>query len=219
MRFERARELADEHGPAGLIRYVLHRAGWRRVVLFEQYLAEPTGEDAEGAESEIRRLEEADLAAHERLQPAYPEAELRRRLREGDVCIATWRREQIVGSVWMRFGTVSLFGLRLEPCRDALVVYDHFVAPAQRQHGVASAQSNAWRRYAKAAGYRRAVYGVFAYNRPGLRTARRMAPSDLGVLGSILLGQRFRVTYLRRRGRRMRMWWGITPNQTERLTW
>ena len=103
------------------------------------------------------------------LRPDESARIVRERLRRGDLCLASWSGNQIVGAVWVRFDRiwVSELGRSLLVRPEEAYGYAAFIEPGQRGRGAASALYLRTLRRLKSLGYRRALSYVARENLAG----------------------------------------------------
>jgi hypothetical protein len=167
---------------------------------------------------EMRLLGPDDIEAYARFRGLSVEhVTTRRRLENGDACIAAWIDDEIVSAGWYSFGNAWVDdigrGLRLAP--GELFGYDLYTAEAQRGRGVASERGRWAAGHLREAGYTTIVAGISPQNLPVQGPARKLGYDTLGRAGFVRLGP-LRRDFVRPEGGVRR--WGrrSTPIETER---
>ena len=172
------------------------RAG--HVIVF----AHPLGDERDcglpaGVRVSLARAE--DLAA---LVPLVGERESNRfrALQEhGHHCLIAWRGDQPVGYAWVAqtMGPdVAMWPLPFEFPADAAYLWNLYVLPSERAHGIGSALAQARLRLARHNGFREGWRMVDPANSASLRTLRKSA-GHTRVVGQIRFVQLFSRTYSR----------------------
>jgi len=111
------------------------------------------------------------------LNPAMTDREIRRRWREGQVCLVAWHGDVPVHYRWETAGPTWLptLGLVFQPLEGDTIIVDIFTHPAFRSRGITSAgMVMGWHR-AKRQGYTRSIGLVAWWNAPSLRVGQQTA--------------------------------------------
>lgn len=167
---------------------------------------------------ETRLLGPDDLEAYARFRAQSAEnGQTRRRLENGDACIAAWLDGEIVSAAWYSFGTawVDDIGRALRLAQGEVFGYDLYTAESQRGLGVASERGRWAAGYFRTEGYRSVVAGLSPQNLPVQGPAQKLGYDTLGRAGFLRLGP-LRRDFVRPEGGGRR--WGprAAPIETER---
>lgn len=158
------------------------------------------------SEMDLCPLTEGDIGAYLALRPDEDAPTVRERLRRGDLGLALWSGDRIVGAVWTRFDRVWISelgrSLRVEP-HDAYG-YAAYVAPGHRRGGAATVLYLLTLRRLKNLGYRRALSYVAHDNLAGRAPLWRLGFEYVGRIRWFHVG-RFGIELLTRSGERRRV--------------
>lgn len=111
------------------------------------------------------------------LNPAMTDKEIRRRWREGQVCLVAWHGEVPVHYRWETASPtwLPMLGKVFRPLEGDTIIVDIFTHPAFRSRGITSAgMVMGWHR-AKQQGCRRSIGLVAWWNAPSLRVGQQTA--------------------------------------------
>jgi ribosomal protein S18 acetylase RimI-like enzyme len=154
------------------VRLVAHKVAARfkcEVLLYAFDLERELPSVSSNPALELRQLTERDMDAYLALRPDEDAPTARKRLRRGDLGLALWSGDRVVGAVWARFDRVWISelgrSLRVEP-EDAYG-YAAFVAPGHRRGGAATALYLLTLQRLRSLGYRRALSYVAHDNLAG----------------------------------------------------
>jgi len=167
---------------------------YRRVVMLERDLSDPIPGVHARIQVTIGLLKEDEaneLAAFcARNYPTLREGEIRRRLREGNLCIVARYKGKIVHASWEAFGVHRLEYLRLRVhlAPDEVYGYDMHTAAEFRKQGIGRARA-AWSlRYLRNAGYKRLIIDVLPENVASERSILPLGFRRTATLARIIHG-------------------------------
>lgn len=157
---------------AGGVRLVARKLASRfrcEVLLYAYDLERELPEVESGLVLDLRPLTQDDVDAYVALRRDEHASTVRRRLRRGDLCMASWSGGRIVGAVWARFDRmwVSELGrsMSLEP--GEVYGYASFIEPAHRRRRAASVLYLMTMQHLKGEGHRRVLGYVDKQNLAG----------------------------------------------------
>jgi ribosomal protein S18 acetylase RimI-like enzyme len=156
---------------------------------------------------DVRPLTEEEIDAYLALRPDEDADTVHAQLRRGDLCVASWSGDRMVGAVWVRFDRiwVSELARTLAVRPGEAYGYNAFIQPEHRRHGAAKNLYVTTMRRLESLGYRRVLVYVDAQNvagraplwRLGFEHFGRIRWFHLGRLGLELLSRRDERTRLR----------------------
>ncbi len=187
----RARGVYREKGVAGLWFGTLSKAGYRRLVLLEKRLDEPTPQWSPGVEAKIRPLLPADETAFEALAQCQPGA-FRHRLGLGHQCWGAWVSGQLRHFAWLARGEAWVEYLRCRLSLDDGVLYSYnaYTDPGYRELGLSAARQSACLPSLRAQGQRAVLAAVLPDNPWGLPNCLKLGYRGIGIVRAIGLGPR-----------------------------
>jgi hypothetical protein len=186
----RARYVLRTEGLRSVTRKALARSLYGRVILFELDLATWVREVSTTIRLDVQELDLEHASAYLRARPDLGEAEMRRRLANGDRCYVTRTGDRITSAVW--FGTGRMWipeiasSIDLEPRQ--VYGYDSWTAPDLRGRNIAAARGVVTCAMLRDAGFRSIVAYVLAGNNSGIRPLAKLGFQRGAVLGSVRLG-------------------------------
>jgi hypothetical protein len=184
-------------------RKALARSLYGRVILLELDLVAWVPEVSTTIPLDVRELDPDRASAYLRARPDLDEAEIGRRLANGDRCYVTWTGDRITSAVW--FGTGRMWipeiasSIDLEPRQ--VYGYDSWTAPDLRGRNIAAARGVTTCATLRDAGFRSIIAYVLAGNSAGIRPLAKLGFQRGAVLGSLRLGF-FRLDFTSTDGRR-----------------
>lgn len=197
-----ARELTQE-GLKGLwFRGLSFTRIYRRLIVLERPLAEPTAEVPIALSMSVGVLDERQVPAYAVLRPDQDLAAVRRRFAKGHPCFVVWHEDQIIHAAWVATGrtTIEYLSRELVLAPDEVYVYDAFTAPRFRGCGASPFRALAMGDHLRARGYRRVLTAVHPENRRGFRPLEKVGTRRVGVIGYFGIGP-WRWQFSRRTGR------------------
>jgi hypothetical protein len=204
----RARYVLRTEGLRSVTRKALARSLYGGVILLELDLAAWVREVSTTIPLDVQELDLEYASAYLRARPDLGEAEMRRRLANGDRCYVTWTGDRITSAVW--FGTGRMWipeiasYMDLEPRQ--VYGYDSWTAPDLRGRNIAAARGVTTCATLRDAGFRSMVAYVLAGNNSGIRPLAKLGFQRAAVLRSVRLGF-FRLDFASTDGRRTQ--WGL----------
>jgi GNAT superfamily N-acetyltransferase len=205
MAFEQAQRIRRAHREGGwqlVLRKALSKLDCE-IALYELGLDGELAPVASGLELEIRPIAEADLAAYLALRPDEDPADVRERLRRGDLGLGSWSGGEMIGGAWVRFDRVwvSELGRTLRLLPGEAYGYASFTDPRYRLRGAAAMLYEATLRRLHDLGHRRVLAYVVAGNEAGHASLRKLHFERAGQIRWLHL-DRFGVAVESRGGRR-----------------
>lgn len=172
----------------GFARAVQLASRWavrREFQVFCRDLQAPVPEMAGVSSFQWTHLIEADIPRLRTLNPALAEAEVRRRLREGQDCLLCWFGDTLVHYTWRAVTPVYLPYLRktIHPLEGDVFVVESFTHPAFRRRGIHAWSINRTAREARDSGFRRRLSMVPWWNIPSLRALSKNGCTVVGRVG------------------------------------
>jgi GNAT superfamily N-acetyltransferase len=123
-----------------------------------------------------------------------------REVERGRLCLVAWRGGRPVGFTWVAHSTDPRVDLLTIPLpEDAAYLYDLYVLPSERSHGIGSALVSARLAYARSLGYRQGWRSIATGNAPSLRTLEKTSGPGTRIVGelrTLKLWRRYRRTFL-----------------------
>jgi GNAT superfamily N-acetyltransferase len=164
--------------------------GWRRLTLLVSDVGDPQPVVESVPSLKTVELVESDMERYLSLRPEQDPDLVRRRFRCGQRCIAVLRDDRVVGASWTATGQVEVVFLHamLHVSPGTIYIYDTFVDPRYRGHGISPALTEEIRRIAGTAGDQTLLRGVFPANRPAMRANAKSGFKPAGEIGSIRIG-------------------------------
>jgi len=140
----------------------------------------PTIEDAR-----LSLLTEAEIPCVKEINPALSEAEIRRRLTEGQTCMLCWIGGSPAHYWWYATAPVYLpyLGKTFQPSAGDIFTVDIFTHPAFRRQGILTWSIILTSREARQKGFVRRLSMVAWWNAPTLRAVRDAAGKVVGTVG------------------------------------
>jgi GNAT superfamily N-acetyltransferase len=131
------------------------------------------------------QLTETDIPRVQALNPALGEAEIRRRLGEGQDCLLCWLGESLVHYAWHTTKPAYLSYLRriFWPLEGDVFVVDSFTHPAFRRRGIQTGSINRSAREARESGLSRRLSMVPWWNTPSLLALSKNGCTTAGSVG------------------------------------
>ena len=161
---------------------------------------------------EVRVLSSDDVDSYLALRRDEDPGAVYARLRRGDLCLASWSGERMVGGVWVRFDRmwVSELGRSFPLHAGDAYGYASFIDPEHRRRGAASVLYEAAMRHVEGLGYRRMVVYVLRENVPGRAALHKLKFVPIGRVRWFHLG-RYGVELSARDGTRPRLQVHLRP--------
>jgi RimJ/RimL family protein N-acetyltransferase len=187
---ERAGEILRQEGVRGLWFKILGDTVYRRLLLLERPLHEPSGEVKAGIPVEISLLQKSEIAEYVEFRQEGKDTEVEAQLEAGDWCFVARHQGHIVCARWATTGPVwsDYLSCELRLAADEIYIYDVFTKPGLRGQAVSPATSTEMLRYFRAAGYRRLVTAILPENQPSLRAVAKTGHRPYGLIGYITIG-------------------------------
>jgi len=136
-------------------------------------------------------LTDADVPRVRAINPTMSEAEIWRRLGEGQECLLGWLDGSLAHYRWDTVGSAYLpyLGKILQPLEGDLITIEAFTHPPFRNRGIHSASTRIVLGRARERGLVRSITAVAWWNAPGLRVTREKADRVIaGTVGRWSLG-------------------------------
>jgi hypothetical protein len=130
-------------------------------------------------------LTDADVPHVRAINPTMSEAEIRRRLGEGQECLLGWLDGSLAHYRWDTAESAYLpyLGRTLQPLAGDLITIEAFTHPPFRNRGIHSASTRLVLGGARERGLLRSITAVAWWNAPGLRVTREKA--DRVIAGTV----------------------------------
>jgi len=131
------------------------------------------------------RLTATDIPRVQMLNPALGEAEIRRRLGEGQDCLLCWLGDSLVHYTWhaMKPAYLSYLGKTFWPLEGDVFVVESFTHPGFRRRGIHTWSINRTAREARELGLSRRLSMVPWWNAPPLRALSKNGCTMAGRVG------------------------------------
>jgi len=186
----RAVQVLREEGVGSLWFKALGETVYRRAVVLERSLDEPTPQVAACLPVAFGRLQETEVDEYAAFRPETDPAEVRRRLQAGQMCFVARHEGKIIHACWVATGRARIDYLAREIALapDEVYVYESFTAPDFRGQNVAAARSAYMRPVLRQAGYHRAVAVVVPENQVAFRPIEKAGYHRVGLLRTVWLG-------------------------------
>ncbi|MBI4572406.1 MAG: GNAT family N-acetyltransferase [candidate division NC10 bacterium] len=130
-------------------------------------------------------LTETDIPRVQALNPSLYEAEIRRRVGEGQDCLLCWLGDTLVHYTWraMRPAYLPYLGKTIWPLAGDVFVVASFTHPAFRRRGIHTWSINRTAREARESGLSRRLSMVPWWNTPSIRALRKNGCTVAGRIG------------------------------------
>jgi SAM-dependent methyltransferase/GNAT superfamily N-acetyltransferase len=186
----RTLEILHEEGARSLWFKLLGETVYRRVVLMECSLDQPSAEVASSIPVLIGLLEPQHVEQYIAFRPDSDVREVRHRLNAGHRCVVAWHEGHIVHACWAATGRVWIdyLGSEISLDADGVYHYDSFTAPSFRGHGIAALRVTESARYFRQAGYRRLVAVVVPENTRAFRPLLKGGYRVVGMIRVLRIG-------------------------------
>lgn len=140
----------------------------------------PAVEDAR-----LSLLTEAEIPCVRQINPALSEAEMRRRLREGQECLLGWMGGSLAHYWWYATAPAYLpyLGKTFQPSGGDIFTVEIFTHPAFRRQGIFNWSVSLTSREAREKGFVRRLSMVAGWNAPAVRATRNVAGKVVGTVG------------------------------------
>ena len=186
------------------------------VLLYAFDLERDLPEVVSASAPDVRKLTEDDIDTYLVLRPDESARIARERLRRGDLCLASWSSNRIVGAVWVRFDRiwVSELGRSLLLRPEEAYGYAAFIEPGHRRGGAATALYLRMLGRLKSLGYRRALSYVARENLAGRAPLWRLGFEYVGRIRWFHVG-RFGLELLTREDERPRLRVYVRPARSQ----
>ncbi len=137
------------------------------------------------ASSRWTQLTATHIPVVQALNPALGEAEIRRRLGEGQDCLLCWLGDSLVHYTWhtTKPAYLSYLGKTFQPLQGDLFVVETFTHPAFRRQGIHTWSINQNAREARESGLSRRLSMVPWWNAPSLRALDKNGCTLVGRVG------------------------------------
>lgn len=190
----RAARVYREKGLGGVWFGALSRVGYRRLVLLERRLDEPTPSRPPRTDAEIRPLQPADEAAFEALGQCDPGV-FRHRLGLGHQCWGAWVSKRLRHVAWLASGQAWVEYLRCRLSLDdgVLYAYNAYTDPAYRTLGLSAARQSVWLPVLRRQGHKLVLAAILPDNPAALPPCLKVGYRRIGVVRAIGAGRRPRV--------------------------
>lgn len=201
----RAIEVLRHEGVIALLFKVLGETVYRRAIVIARPLDEPIPAIVPRVPVEIGLLEETEAEEYARLRPEVDAAEVRRRLREGDLCFVARHSGRLAHVSWTATGRarIDYLGCVVPLAAGEVYTYETTTAAELRGRDIAPAVAAFKEHYLRRRGHRRLVGIVMPENRKVLGSFHKTGYRPIGVMGCFRLGRWRRDFH--------RMWSGASP--------
>ncbi len=164
----------------------------REFLVFQRDLRAALPEIPAVDSSRWAHLAATDIPRVQTLNPALGEAEIRRRLREGQDCLLCWLGDSLVHCTWYttKPAYLSYLGKTFQPLQGDMFVVETFTHPAFRRRGIHTRSINQGAREARDSGLSRRLSMVPWWNAPSLRALDKNGCTLVGRVGYCNAGVR-----------------------------
>jgi GNAT superfamily N-acetyltransferase len=178
----------------------IRRVYWRnRLFVVAQELAHVPDRPAPPG-VRIERFDGPDWSAMTPLMGRRKLLACAREAARGRLCLVAWRGERPLGYTWIAPRTDPRLDLLTIPLpQDAAYLYDLYVLPSERSHGIGSALVSARLAYARDRGYREGWRIIATSNAASLRTLEKTSgpgTRTIGEIRTLKLWRRYRRTFI-----------------------
>ena len=169
---------------------ILERTVYRRIICMEHLLSEPISEVKPRLPIAIGLLQESEVDDYVNFQPKADAAEVRSKLKSGDLCIIARYEGHIVNAGWVstRRTSVEYVGREIQLSQGEVYAYDTYTSPRLRGQNISAARSVWMLRYFQEAGYKRVIGTVVPENKSSIRASEKAGYRPYGVMGYVKLG-------------------------------
>ena len=170
---------------------LLGEVGYRRLLLLDQPLDHAVPQFSPTLPVDIAELSRDELGAYLAFRPDTGRAAALARLAAGQVCFVARCDGRIVAADWIATQPVRLSYLdcMLDMAPGEVCIYDKFILPAYRGHGISNALRTHHLRQLQRAGHRRVVVAVLPENASSLRDILKGGYRPCGIIGRIKVGR------------------------------
>jgi GNAT superfamily N-acetyltransferase len=169
---------------------VLAQLGYRRLLLLDRQLVDAVPEFSPTLPVEIAQLTEGELDDYLAFRPDTGRADAIGRLDAGQMCFVARFDRRIVAANWIAMQPIRLCYLDcvLDMAPGEVCIYDKFILPAYRGHGISNALRTHHLRHLQRAGHQRVVVAVLPENASSLRDILKGGYRPCGIVGRIKVG-------------------------------
>jgi GNAT superfamily N-acetyltransferase len=170
---------------------LLAQIGYRRLLLLDQPLDHAVPQFSPTLPVEIGELSRNEFDDYLVFRPDTRRADALARLAAGQVCFVARCDGRIVAADWIATQPIRLSYLDcvLDMAPGEVCIYDKFILPAYRGHGISNALRTHHLRQLERAGYRRVVVAVLPENASSLRDILKGGYRPCGIIGRIKVGR------------------------------
>ncbi len=170
---------------------LLAQMGYRRLMLLDQPLVEAVPQFSPTLPVEIAQLTRGELDDYLAFRPETGRADAIGRLEAGQICFVARLDRRIVAADWITTQLIRFpyLDCELDMAAGDVCIYDKFILPAYRGHGISNALRTHHLRQLQRAGHRRVVVAVLPENASSLRDILKGGYRPCGIIGRIKVGR------------------------------
>lgn len=170
---------------------LLAQLGYRRLLLLDRPLADAVPEFSPTLPVEIAQLTRDELDEYLAFRPDTGRADAIGRLDTGQICFVARFDRRIVAANWIAMQPIRLSYLDclLDLAPGDVCIYDKFILPAYRGHGISNALRTHHLCQLQRAGHRRVVVAVLPENASSLRDILKGGYRPCCIIGRIKVGR------------------------------
>jgi GNAT superfamily N-acetyltransferase len=165
--------------------------GYRRLLLLDQPLVHGVPQFSPTRPVVVAQLTVDEIDDYLAFRPDTARAAVIDRLGAGQMCFVARFDRRIVAADWIATQPIRLSYLDcvLDLAPGDVCIYDKFILPAYRGHGISNALRTHHLRQLQRAGHRRVVVAVLPENASSLRDILKGGYRPCGILGRIKVGR------------------------------
>jgi|SRR5436190_11258617 len=170
---------------------LLAHVGYRRLLLLDQPLVQAVPQFSPTLPVAIAQLTRDDLDDYLAFRPETARADVISRLAAGQICFVARSDRRIVAADWIATEPIKLSYLDcvLDMAPGDVCIYDKFILPDYRGHGISNPLRTHHLRQLQRAGHRRVVVAVLPENASSLRDILKGGYRPCGIIGRIKVGR------------------------------
>jgi ribosomal protein S18 acetylase RimI-like enzyme len=164
--------------------------GYRRLILLERSLLQPVNPPAQELALRFDILGESQVNDFLAFRPEFPQAEVLKRLRAGNVCFTARDQGRLISAAWTTTerAWTDFLGCEIALGAGEAYLFDAFTHPAYRGQGVAPALCFNQLAHFRRAGLRRVVRATLPENTPALRAHVKCGFRPHALIGRMKIG-------------------------------
>jgi GNAT superfamily N-acetyltransferase len=169
---------------------LLAQLGYRRLLLLDRPLVDAVPEFSPALPVAIAQLTKGELDDYLAFRPDTGRADAVGRLDAGQICFVARFEGRIVAANWIATQPIRLSYLdcMLDLAPGDVCIYDKFILPAYRGHGISNALRTHHLRMLQRAGHRRVVVAVLPENASSLRDILKGGYRPCGIVCRVKVG-------------------------------